>query len=267
MKVYWLIAKATWQEYLSYRLNFLLEVIGGVFAMLIAMAVWHSIYSGESQEVIGSYSLEEIITYLLGVGIISSLLFLTGQGDDINDDINRGTLSHHLLKPINVSLYWATRDLVRKVFTLTLGIIGFLAIFLFCRDFIVGPMSPLSLLFFSFAIFLAMILHFLLFYCFSAIAFWLEETWGWRFVIRIIMEIAAGVLIPIALFPEFWRTIFEFLPLQYLLYFPMQIYLGKITGLPLLCGFAKMTGWIILLIAFALYIWRRGIKHYTAHGG
>lgn len=267
MKIYWHIAKATWQEYLSYRLNFLLEVIGGIFTMFIAIAVWYAVFAGDSTRIIGTYTLGQMVSYLLIAGIISTILFLTAQGDDINNDINRGTISALLIKPINVPFYWFTRDFVRKFFTLILGIAELAIIIFLFRNYIILPSSILNLALFGFAIILAAILHFLLFAVLSVIAFWFEETWGWRFVMRIVMEIAAGAIIPLSLFPDFWRTIFEILPFQYFIYFPMQIYFGKIDASGIFTGFAFVLAWLLILSFLFLILWKRGVRRYVGYGG
>lgn len=267
MKKYLAIAKSTWQEYLTYRLNFFLEVIGGILAMLVIIALWCAIYQGNRQIRIGDYSLAEMITYLLGAGLINSFLWLTQQGDEINDDINRGTLSNFLIKPLNVSFYWFTRDFCRKFMTLFLGIGEFILILFFFKSFLIAPFSFLNLVLFVIAIIFAGLLHFLIFYLFSIIAFWFEQTWGERFVIRVVMEIATGAIIPLSLFSGIWKTIFNLLPFKYLIYFPLQIYLGKISLINIIKEFSLELIWILVLLIISIFVWKKGIKHYTAVGG
>lgn len=267
VRVYWHIAKATWQEYLSYRLNFLLEVIGGIFTMLIAIAVWYAVFAGDNAKIIGTFTLAQMITYLLIAGVISTILFLTAQGDDINNDIIRGDVSNFLVKPINVPFFWLTRDFVRKFFTLILGVVELAIIIFIFRNYFILPSSILNLALFGLAIFLSAILHFLLFAVLSVIAFWFEETWGWRFVMRIVMEVSAGAIIPLSLFPNFWRTIFEILPFQYFIFFPMQIYFGKVDTSGIYAGFVFILAWLLILSFLFLILWKRGVRRYVGYGG
>lgn len=267
MKKYFAIAKTTWQEYLCYRLNFFLEVIGGILMMLVLIALWYSIYQGNTEMKIGSYNLKEMITYLLGAGLIYSFLWITQQGDDINDDINRGTLSNFLVKPLNIGFYWFIRDLCRKFMTFSLGVFQFVIILFLFKNFLLPASSLLYLFLALIAIFLASLLHFIIFYLFSIIAFWYEQTWGERFVIRVIMEVAMGSLIPLSLFPNFWRIILEILPFKYLIYFPLEIYLGKITLIQIWQGFGLEIIWLIGLGLISFFVWKKGIKVYTAVGG
>lgn len=252
---------------MSYRLNFFLEVIGGIFTMLIAIAVWYAVFSGDGAKAIGTFTLAQMVTYLLVAGVISSILFLTAQGEDINNDINRGTISALLIKPINVPLFWLTRDFVRKFFTLILGVAELAIIIFLFRDYFILPSSILNLALFGFAIILAAILHFLLFAVLSIIAFWFEETWGWLFVMRIVMEVFAGAIIPLSLFPDFWRTIFEILPFQYFIFFPMQIYFGKIDAGGIFTGFVFVLAWLLILSCLFIILWKRGVRRYVGYGG
>lgn len=267
MKKYLLIAKATWQEYLSYRLNFLLEVIGGIFTMLIAIAVWYSVFGGNNSKIIGTFTLDQMVTYLLMAGVISTILFLTAQGDDINNDIMQGTIANFFVKPINVPLYWLTRDFVRKSLTFILGVLELAVIVFLFKSYLVFPGSALNFALFIVSLFLAAVLHFLLFGILSVIAFWFEETWGWRFAARVVMETAAGAIIPISFFPDFWRAAFEFMPFQYFIFFPLQIYFGKLDFSGVIAGFSVLLIWLLIFGFLFLILWKKGVRRFTGHGG
>jgi len=266
MKKYLAIAKATCQELLAYRSNLLLEVIGGIIAQLVIIAVWYTIFKDLGTETIGGFTLPEMMTYLLGAGIINSFILLDSQGDDINDDINRGNLSNFLVRPLNVSFYWLTRDFCRRMLTFFLGIGEYLILLLLFSEFLVPPASFLLLFLTLFSIILAGILHFLLFYILGVIAFWMDQTWGPRFVMRVIMAVATGSLIPLSLFPGIWHTIFNLLPFKLLVFVPLQIYLGKITTLEIVQEFAYGLVWILVVAGISVWLWKRGIKRYSAYG-
>ena len=255
MKKYLAVAKATWQEYLAYRTNLFLEVIGGFIAQLVIIAVWFSIFKDLKTEVVGGYSLPEMITYLLGAGIINSFILIASQGDEINDDINQGSLSGFLVKPFSVPLYWLSRDFCRRALTFILGIGEYLVIILILSNYFVFPFSLTNFLVFCLAVFLGGILHFFLFYIFSIIAFWMDQTWGPRFVIRVIMSIATGSLIPLSLFPDTWQLVFNLLPFKFMAYFPLQIYLGKASLTEIILGFSTVLVWISALIGISIWLW------------
>lgn len=266
MRKYLAIAKASWQEYLAYRLNFFLEVLGDLVTRLVIIAAWFAIYQDLGQETIGEFSLPEMITYLLGVGIINSFILQASQGNDINDDINRGDLSNYLVKPLNIPIYWLIRDICRRVLVVVLGMGEYAILLLFFSRFLVYPSSVLSLITFIIFITLAVIIHFFLFYIFSVIAFWMDQTWGPRFVIRIIMGIATGALIPLSLFPGFWKDIFYILPFKFFAFIPMQIYLNKITCLEIVQELVIGLLWVTTFACISVILWKKGLKKYSAYG-
>ncbi|MBI3956830.1 MAG: ABC-2 family transporter protein [Candidatus Kerfeldbacteria bacterium] len=266
MRKYWAIAAATWQEYVTYRLNLFLEVFGGVLLMLATIALWRTVYITNGNAMVGTFTLAEMVTYLLVAGVINSFIWLTAQGDEINDDINQGRLSVWLHRPVSALGYWFTRDIIRKVMTLLLGGSIFVIVLVAYRSFLVLPSSGSIILFLA-ALLIAGALHFLLFTLFSIIAFWFEQTWGERFLLRVVMEIAAGALIPLSLFPTFWQTVFAWLPFRFLIAFPAELFLGKVDAAGILTGFAGAAGWVAAVGVATAFVWRRGLARYTAEGG
>lgn len=251
---------------MAYRANFFLEILGGAVLFGAILFLWVNVYGNSGGAAIGGYTFREMITYLIGTGLISSSVLLISQGDQIDSDINRGFLSNYLLKPVNVNLFWLARDIARKILTSIMGLAAFSLIVLFAGKYLIAPASFAALVFVPLAILLGTILHFIFFYITSVISFWLGRTWGFRFVVRITMEIATGIIIPISFLPGIWAEIFGFLPFRFIAYFPMQIYLGKITAPEMLAGFVQGFVWLILLAVFGWYLWRKGVKHYTASG-
>lgn len=251
---------------MAYRANFFLEILGGAALFGAIIFLWFSVYKNSLDGVVGGYTFREMITYLIGTGLISSSVLLISQGDQIDQDINRGFLSNYLLKPINVNFLWLARDIARKILTSIMGLIAFSLIILFAGKYLIAPASFVIFIFVSLAVLLGALLHFIFFYLTSVISFWLGRTWGFRFAVRITMEIATGIIIPISFLPGTWKDFFEFLPFKFIAYFPMQIYLGKIAMQEIFFEFVVGFIWLAILAIFGWYLWRKGVKHYTASG-
>lgn len=251
---------------MAYRANFFLEILGGAALFGAILFLWVSIYKNSSVTQIGGYTLPQMITYLVGGGLISSFIMLTSQGDEVDDDINEGLISNYLVKPLNIIYYWFVRDVARKFLTAILGIAAFSLVILTGNRFLLLPASlPAAILALA-AVFGGAILHFIFFYLSSVISFWFGRTWGFRFVFRVTMEIATGAIIPLSFLPGIWKNVFEFLPFKFIVYFPMQIYLGKISTTEILAGFAEGILWLAILAGLSWYLWKKGVKYYTASG-
>ena len=65
---------------------------------------------------------------------------------------------------------------------------------------------------FGAALTVAVLLQFLTFESLSLLAFWVENTSGFRFTMRVIMEVAGGAIIPLSFFPALVQKIFALLP-------------------------------------------------------
>jgi ABC-2 type transport system permease protein len=134
------------------------------------------------------------------------------------------------------------------------------------RDYLLGFAGLIPLSFFLFSLVLAALLQFFLFEALSLLSFWIENTYGIRFTMRIIMEVLGGAIIPISFFAEILEKIFLFLPFQYLIYMPMKIYLGKISLGQIPLELSKELGWIAGLAILNGILWKKGVKQYVAMG-
>ena len=97
-------------------------------------------------------------------------------------------------------------------------------------------------------------------------AFWIPEVWGIRFLFNIILSFFAGLYFPIDILPKQIAQIFGLLPFQYVLYFPLKIYLGQLGSAEIIKGSIISLSWLIILYLFASFLWRKGLKEYTAYG-
>ena len=266
MKKYWAVAKTVWQELVEYRINFFLEIISLTISFTVIIFIWSIIYGQEGNQTLAGFSYSEMITYLVLSGLLQGTLLVASQGDDVNNDIKQGALSSFLLKPLSPFIYWIVRDRFRKIFSLLTTLVAFIPVVFIFRHYLTAPTLPNLLLFILLAI-LGSLVHFFLFYLISLFAFWWDETWGERFAIRVILYIASGAIIPLSMIPNPWQQIFQWLPFKFIIYFPLEVYLGKADLTAILINSAYLITWLIFLFGATYLTLRRGLKHYSAVGG
>lgn len=263
---YLTVFKLAWIERMVYRVNFLLEIVSVIFSSVIVICLWIAVYRSSGQAALGGYSIEQMVTYLLGGGLINTFILTTAENNETSQSIQDGSLSSLLALPISPYWVWFVRDLSGKAFLFVLGLIGYGVVLVFTRDYLLPLPGARQLAFFAVSLALGSVLQFLVFESLSLLAFWLENTYGLRFTMRVIMEVAGGAIIPLSFFPPMVQTVFSLLPFPYLFYLPMQIYLGKLTAPAVLVEFAKVAAWIACLAAVNRAVWRCGIRRYTAMG-
>ena len=143
-----------------------------------------------------------------------------------------------------------------------------LAVFIFCyRAYFVLPVNGVALVVFPLSLLLTALLQFFISYAMAMLAFWLLEISTFIFILFAFEYLASGHLFPLALLPAPLFHTLLFTPFPYLLYFPISIYMGKIAGADLWLGLGIQAGWVLLAYLFARFMWRRGIKKYSAFGG
>lgn len=87
MLKFWCVFRLVWIERMAYRINFLMEIISGILSSLIVVFLWITIYRGSGREVIGGYSIQEMVTYLLGGGLINSFILTTAENPEATQTI------------------------------------------------------------------------------------------------------------------------------------------------------------------------------------
>jgi ABC-2 type transport system permease protein len=263
---FWYVLKLVWIERMAYRVNFLMEVLSGILSSLIIIFLWMAIYRSGARGAIGGYSIQDMVTYLLGGGLINSFILTTAENPETSQSIQDGTLSFVLIKPVSPYGIWFARDLGSKGFLFLLGIVGYLVVFLFFRNYLVAPANFGHLALFSISVILAALLQFFLFEALSLLSFWVENTYGIRFTMRVIMEVIGGAIIPLSFFPGMMQKCFMLLPFPYLIYVPMKIYLGKIALDRIPFELSMVAAWIIGLGMMNWVLWKRGVRQYVAMG-
>jgi ABC-2 type transport system permease protein len=76
----------------------------------------------------------------------------------------------------------------------------------------------------------------------------------------------AGQFIPLELMPGPIRQVAQYLPFQLLKYFPIQVILGRLTTESIVRNYILGMLWFFGALALFLFIWRRGIKQFSAVG-
>ena len=261
-----LIFRLVFMERSAYRVNFILEISGGILSILIVVFLWLAVYRSSGLAELGGYSLAEMITYLLGGGLINSFLLTTAENPETSQAIQDGALSNLLIQPIHPYWVWLLRDLAGKAFLGVIGLAGYAIVSLVLSERLIFLFDPLRLILFGVALAAAVLLQFLTFESLNLLAFWVENTYGLRFTMRVIMEVAGGAIIPLSFFPGLLQKVFALLPFPYLVYFPMRIYLNKIEFTEILPELVRAAVWMAGLGGLNALLWKRGLRRYTSMG-
>jgi ABC-2 type transport system permease protein len=268
MKKYWYVINIGIQNNLTYRFNFLARTLFGLIPLVAILFVWRTIFAPKGTDgTVGTYTLEQMISYYLLVTIVDALTAVNEDDWQIAADIKDGNISQFLLKPIDYLWYRLCLFFSGRLTYLAVAIIP-LAVFIFClRQYFVPPADGTTLVLFLLSTILTAALQFFMAYTMAMLAFWILEISTFIFILFALEYIASGHMFPLGILPPTLTKVLWFTPFPYQMYFPVSIYMGKITGDALLRGFIMQIGWVIAAYFLARFAWHRGIKKYAAVGG
>ncbi len=266
MNKYWSIFRISFQQEFAYRLNFILWRVRNVFQILLTYFLWSTVFADPGTQIFG-YDRAKILTYVFGIMIVRALVF-SARAMDVSSDIAQGDLSNYLLKPLSYFKYWFTRDVSSKALNLIFAVVEFAALFVILKPPFFFQGSFLALFAFSISIILAILIYFFLLFLVSSIPFWAPEIgWGSHFLVTVvIIEAFSGALFPINILPGLLQSLVMATPFPYLIYFPVEVYLGNINGAALVGGLMIAVAWAGVLWFGLNFIWQKGLKAYQAFG-
>jgi len=253
--------RISWSRYTAYRLNFFLQIIGpSLVFFFIKYNLWSSIYSSDQELVIKGYNFDQMITYHIWSFVVAQI----AQGHtalNLSIDIRMGRISSYLIYPFNFWEFHTASFIGFQI--LQLGITS-LSIGAFVLLGIMPDFTTASLLNGIAACMYVSLFWYALQYFTGMLAFWLEETWILRVILQIVTVFLSGAIIPLELFPDFFREVLIYTPFPYLTYYPIKIFMGA--PVDMLNFYGVITIWIAVFGVINSILWKRGIRLYTAAG-
>jgi ABC-2 type transport system permease protein len=263
MKKYWCVFAIYWQEGLSRRASFIMERFRALVVLISFYYFWSALLRHRTS--FAGYDRSQMITYVLGMNVLRSIVFST-RTEEIASEINHGRLSGYLLKPVNFMFYTLFRDLSEKSINLVSSIIEVFGLILIFHVRLQWPPGIQSWLLFGLSIVGATWLYFILSFMTGCWGFWTSEAWGPRFLLELFLEFTAGAFFPLDVLPHLAQQIIKSFPSPYLVFFPLQIFLGKLNSQQIIDGFLTQAFWMIAISWMARVVWTKGMRNYSAMG-
>ena len=254
------------RKILSYRFDFWSSFLGGVLIeVALSYFVWSSIYNQQNTRIMAGYDFVTLMYYCT----ITPILTQISQSQTmhfISEDIYQGGLNRYIIYPLNYMHY-------KLVAHFSFCAIGFLQLFLALSLLFwiwgapVGvSLSTVRVLFTILSILLGTLLYFLLAACLEMVAFWADNVWSLNVMLRFLVRLFGGALVPLSFFPEWAHQLIYFLPFWGILGLPTEIALSKISLQDALHAEAITCAWISVVALACYYIWNEGRKKYTGVG-
>ena len=255
--------QVNWAEQWQYRANLIMYLLYWLVSPIIYLAVWTSIANSKGS--VNGLTANDFTTYymtLLIVDQITSNIVIHTFAYKVQD----GSLSGELVRPIHPML---TNALVNNVAFKALTIMGFIPVwtvlyFLFKPDF--SGVSITGILLAIPAMIMGFLIGFLLSASITSLAFWTTRVYSIHEFYYALILLFSGQFVPLTLMPKLIQDIAQYLPFQLLIYYPIQLILGKLTSAQILQGYMMGSIWLAVAVTVFNWIWRHGVKRYSAVG-
>lgn len=252
------------QNVLQRRASLLMDRIGGMATFLALYFFWSALLGGRNDFL--GYSREQMLSYVLAMNILRSFVF-TGRGWELVGEIASGRISSYLLRPVSYLGYSLSLDMAQKtihVFSAFLEVGLLVAV---VRAPIYLPHCAATWVLFAAAVAASSLIFFLLEFLISTLAFWTSESGGPLFCFELFLQFAAGTFFPIDVLPRSLQTALAATPFPYMVFFPINIYLERMSPAETGRILAIQGFWLVLIYSLAQMLWARGLRNYAAEGG
>lgn len=244
---------------MTYRVQSVLWMVGKTMPLVMLM-IWLRISSGKS---VGDFDPARFSLYYM-------FLFVAYQLTPIwaiyrmDQNIRQGNLAPQLMRPVDpmwslVAEHWAEMSIRLPVITA----IFFIGIFLTgVQGMVEWERLPLFIL----ATFVGWWVTFTLHYALAALVFWTDSITHFDGLIYRLFIIFGGVAVPVTLFPDVIKDVVMASPFPYVFYFPARLMIGDVVGFDIVRGFAITLAWVVLFTILHRFLWRLGMKRFSAVG-
>jgi ABC-2 type transport system permease protein len=264
MMAFWALARAGFRRSSTYRAATLAGIftnsIFGFFGVAILLA---ALEAGGGE--IAGYTRTDAITYTwITQGLIGTLAVWGWV--DLATRIQTGDIVTDLQRPVDLQFMYLSEDYGRGAYQfLARGIPPFLVGMAFYT--LTFPSGLGQWCAFAISITLAIAVSFGLRFIVNLLAFWVLDWRGIQNLSQAIVTVASGFVVPLAFFPEPLERLLMVLPWASLVQVPVDIFLGKRTGVTLASGLALQCFWALALLLIGRVILQRATLRVVVQGG
>ena len=249
---------------LEYRLNYLVDaIVQPVLTALIEVAFWSAVFKSQSNSTeVGGFTLSSYLSYAIWASFMARISSNWMYEFRMTEEIEMGSLSTLLLRPMNFFEYYLSQFLGYKFVTTLISLmIPALLIYELGLPTLWTRLGLSLILTFYYLIFL-----YLVSFIVSTLAFHMTKIHGITVAKNLMLLILSGELLPIDLFPEPYRNWLLHLPFSNGVFVPVAYVCGRIELEQMIGGFVSISVGILVLAALAHFFWMQGLKSYLGTG-
>lgn len=245
---------------LQYRLSLAIWLLGLVIQPVIYLVVWRTVAGNGT---VGGYDAGDFAAYYLMLMLVNHATF-SWIMHEYDFEIRQGMLSSKLLRPASPIHMHLADNLTYKALTLVVVGPASLALSLYFRPKLNPSLEQIGL--FVVALVLAIALRWMVEYTLALAAFWTTRVSSVNNIYFAVLWFMAGLVAPNAVLPGVLRQAAAVLPFRFMVGFPVEVMLGRVSGSTIFQGYLFQLLWLGVAIGVYALVWRAGLRRYSAVG-
>jgi ABC-2 type transport system permease protein len=229
---------------------------------LVNMVLWMAVARSAP---VGQYGQADFVGYFLAMFAVRQLTSAWAAWL-INWEVRQGTLSMRLLRPISPLWGYAADNVAGFPMRLLVAVPVVVLSVVLVGDKAV-PQHAWQWGFFAVSVLGGWAITFLANVAIGALSLFTESSQKLMEVWLVLFFVCSGYMYPVELLPQGLRQVIEWLPFRYQVGLPTELLTGKHGWEDALRLLAVQWGWVALMGALAVGIWRHGLKRFAAFGG
>ena len=264
MRLYWEVARTTARRLATYRAATFAGVVTNTVFGFILSYVLLAVFRQRPE--IDGFDAVDAVTFTFVVQGMLMVVGVFGDGNEQAERVKTGEVALDLCKPYDYQGWWAAVAYGRALFySWARGI----------PPFVVGALVldvrlpehlwlwPAFLASVALAVGVAFGWAFLL----QLSAFWILDVRGLTQLGWVTAQFLSGTFVPLFLFPDGAERIVRALPFASIVQLPVEVFLGRHTGLDLLGVYATQAAWLVALAAAGRLVLSRAVRKVVVQGG
>jgi ABC-2 type transport system permease protein len=254
--------KTTLAAMVQYRASLLIWMIGHILEPVVYLIVWSTVANTGGGSV-GEYSTADFAAYYIVFMLVNHATY-TWIMYEYEYRVREGALSAALLRPVHPIHADIADNVSSKLITLPIMLAA--AVLLGILFHPAGNTPLWAAVLFAPVLFAAFLLRFLLEWTLALVAFWTTRVGAVNQTYFVLILFLSGQIAPLSLFPAPVRVAADILPFRWMIGFPVELILGKVSPSDAATGFLAQAVWIILGYFLLRAVWRAGVRVYSAVG-
>ena len=251
------------QTNLEYRFNFFIDAfIQPAMTGAIEIFLWFALFTALKSDTLNGFSRENYLAYVIWSSFIGRVAISWMYEHLMMDEIESGSVSAIILRPMTFFEYYLSQLMGYKVVTYFFSALMPIAItFYFELPTKLDRFPLVTLLVFYYLLFI----HTLSFLT-ACLAFFLNRVRSFTIAKNFTIFIVSGELFPLDLLPTFWKNLFLNLPFASGAFIPVGYLTGRVEVDMMTRGFFNVTVGLAVTLIASFLVWRKGLGSYSGTG-